>query len=276
MRNCIIDKICGLILGHKEIKILDKVAKLHEKENQIFRKTIKIKEKFGEKANILDWEFYDFQMLVELLERFWPKEKIILLWEIQHELMLSYRFMLIGYYNSAGKHLRSFMEHSINYLHDKPSDTRKVKIEKVIQQSTYKQEELLKLDAQQVYMVYGYLSNNYTHYSDPFDDLDLDVWKLSEIKDLIIVMVLISARLIFWVHGKLIEDHYHTTVKNPVEYEKSVYWPYIQTLLSDVRFYNTMMGWWLWKKIEDKKWNLIDMTLRVDQEYHETRKHSFK
>lgn len=253
-----------------EIKALDMAINLHKQEDKIFWKTINMK------ANILDRELYDFQMLVELLQRFWPKERVDILLEAQHELMLAYRFMLIGHYNSSGKHLRSCIEHIINYLVEDPEKTWKEKIEILIEHSLYKEEELLKLDAQQVYIIYSYLSNKYTHHSDPFEVLKLDINKLREVRDLIIVITLLSARLIFGIHGKLIESHYKDEVLHPIKYEKSAYWSYILSLLSDVRFYNTMMEWWLWEKIEDKRGNKIDMTLWIDKEYHESRKAFFR
>lgn len=272
LKNIIINPISS---AQQEVKILDMAIKLHKREDKIFRKTIKMKSKYGEQINILDWELYEFQMLIEMIDRFEISTKIEVLKEAQHELMLAYRFMLIGHYNSAGKHLRSFMEHIVDFLADNPSDSRSKKIKKIVNISKYKEDELLKLDPKQVYIIYGYLSNTYTHHSDPFKELTLDTTKLGEIRDSIILVILLSSRLIFWIYGAEIEKHFYDTILHPVAYEKPIYKFYILSLLSDVYFYNILMEWGLWKKIKGKKGNQIDITLRVDKEYHENTKHNF-
>ena len=115
------------------------------------------------------------------------------------------------------------MEHIIDYLYEGKSNRQNTKIEEIIKQSVYKQDKLLKLDTQQVYIFYAYLSNIYTHHSDPFEELTVDIKKLREVRELIVAIILISSRLIFGIHGKLIEDHYRESLLHPVQYEKSVY-----------------------------------------------------
>ena len=254
----------------KSIKALNMAINLHKQEDKIFQATTK------ERINILDRELIDYQLLVELLERFWPQEKIEYLLETQHELMLSYRFMLIGHYNSAGKHLRSFLEHNIDYLYQGSSYKQTTRVKQIVEQSIYKQDELLRLDSDQVYIFYSYLSNTYTHHSDPFEKLDLDREKLREVRGLIVAVILLSSRLIFGIHGETIEHHYKDTILHPIRLEKQTYWPYIQTLLGTSRFYNTMMEWWLYKKLKGRKWRKIDMRLRGDEEYYEAAKEYYE
>lgn len=261
--------------GQEQVQVLNLALNLHKQEDKIFWETIEMKWLYGAKINILDRELYDFQMLVELLQRFWSKEKIDSLLEAQHELMLSFRFMLIWHYNSSGKHLRSYMEHIIDYLSTDNEKSWNQKIKNIVKESTYKQEELIMIEPKQIYIIYSYLSNKYTHHSDPFNNLALNRDKLNEIRDSITMIILLSARLIFGVHGKIIEDHYFDIVLNPVQYEKNTYRSYIKAIIWDVWFYNTLMEWWLRKKIQDKDWNTIDMTLRIDEEYHESRKDLF-
>ena len=198
----------------KYISTYKKVQELHKKEWSIFKKSFKTLAKeqkiiFWE-LKWLDWSFYNFQIFVEMLDRFKNDLNIDddnhqLIIQAYDDLHLSFKMLCSWYYTSAWTHLRSFYEKNINWLHNHLSDkeerncrTKVDGIFKLWQISYIKEPELLKYPIHEdvVYWIYRYLSHNYVH--NWINDLDLRFIREEFIEGVVLIDICIHiiARLI--------------------------------------------------------------------------------
>ena len=206
--------------NQNHIKSFKKISQIRKQEDYIFKKSLK------NRSNILDWEIYDFEMLVELLTRFWDIDTRFLQ-NASYELMLSYNFLLKWHYNSSWKHLRVFWEQCIDFLfvwdkHWMPSKIKSI-IEDVASEKT--------LYSRQIYIFYAYLSNKYTHFSSPFEQLSFDKNQLKILKNLIAVSIIILSQIIFLKYENIIESNWWEKIINSHPNEKDYYKTYISSLV---------------------------------------------
>lgn len=233
----------------KFISIYRQVQELHKKEWVIFKESFKTLERwqdeiFGE-LNWLDWTFYNFQIFVEMLDRFHKELKISnenreLILQSFDDLNLSFKMLCSGYYTSAGTHLRSFYEKNINWLHNHLTwrDERncRTKVDEIFkhgQISYTKEPNLLKYPIHEdvVYKIYWFLSRHYVHKG--INNLDIKFVRNDFVEGVVLtdICVHIIAR---FIHVAIGDDIDKKPIKERVLHQVDdypYYFSYVQRLL---------------------------------------------
>lgn len=167
--------------SNRYISIYQQTLEMQKKEGKIFRQSFDTLEKekkqiFWEIAG-LDWTFYNFQIFIELLERFRinleiNEENNELILQSFDDLNMGFKMLCSWYYIAAGTHLRSFYEKNINWLHNHLTNRYerncRTKIDEIFkngQISYIKEPDLLKFPVHEemVYKIYWFLSHHYVH-----------------------------------------------------------------------------------------------------------------
>lgn len=245
-----------------DVKIYNHIFIAQEKENQVFEESLKFLEdshkyRFKDYENSFIRKFYNFELLVELLNRFkneiwFNNETIEYLNFAFEELNISFRFNMIWYYNSAHIHLRLFMENIINFIYyycinrwliedfritDKKEPDRKAKITKCFKVWI----ELWKIadknweynnyyfNVDEYYKFYQYLSNNFIHKSN-INEIKFIEKEFNDYSVIFSFTLIFSARFINNCLAEEIDKFQKNKVLNPIKNEWQYYFNHIKFL----------------------------------------------
>lgn len=248
--------------AEKYITINNQAILLHKKEQEIYKKTIKFEKEYSLFLDF-DYLFYDFQILCEFIEKykedFWIKYN----WELPDLLglfSLVLRFLRLWYYETSWMYLRkSFEEWSKIFCLDDGKKNCKNKVEWIINaQKSDGWPMMFEID--EVYKLYTYLSEKYSHYHWNFTDIKFDKNKFIEIENLtIILIVTISNMTINLTSMEWLTKHWNDKIDNPVD-DYNFYWAYVWPLTRSAfvsgchfRFVNSLQ-WTQIQKFEFKNW----------------------
>lgn len=269
------------------VKIYDNIFIAHEKENQVFEESLIFLET-SNKYPLKDYEnsfvrkFYNFELLVELFNRFYKKMNIS-----EHnlsyinyafeELNIAFRFNMIWYYNSANIHLRIFIENIVNFVYfhfwefnlveNVERDWLKVKIEKCFKkwQFSYKNENPKDKDvydkyyfnADEYYKIYKHLSNNFIHKTNNIESLKFDENKFNDFFVLFTLSLMFSARFLKVTIWYDIEQNWKNKILKQID-DYSYYWNYLQFLFNENKIITNQYSG-LYNLIHDNKELNLDL-----------------
>lgn len=112
---------------YKDIEIFDfNYFSAYDRESKVFKESVKFSKAYKRRhqthESYLKENFYNFQLLVELIKRFhsdiWiSSENLSLILYAYEDLKLAYRFLYLWYYTTAWIHLRWFFEKNIYWIY---------------------------------------------------------------------------------------------------------------------------------------------------------------
>lgn len=241
-----------------KVKIYNHIFIAQEKENKVFNETLQFLENsheniFKDYENMFIRKFYNFELLVEMFNRFkneiWFSEETI--WYLNlafEELKISFRFNMIWYYISAHIHLRLFIENIINFVYyfckDKwiikfnEWDNKKLKIEKSFkawidlwkiadENFSY---DIYYFNIDEYYKIYSYLSNKFIHKSN-INEIKFIEKEFNDYSVVFSFTLIFSARLINMCLADEIDKYQKYRVLNIVEFDHPYYFNHIKYLL---------------------------------------------
>lgn len=235
----------------------------HKKENESYHQSVKYSKldylwmTTYEKS--LEYIFYNFQLLVELLTRFQKEiqisdKSINYLISAHEELKLSYRFLYLWYYNTSWIHLRWFFEKMIHFIlfHydalgklDKIPTPLKDKINLCLKiwELSHKNTENIDKDIYNQYYfpvweimkLYQFYSIDYVHEWKPNSDLYFDAKEYKKLYFLIQITLIYIPRFLKATIGEQIEKYWKHEILNPLG-ECKYYWNYMQFFFGENKF----------------------------------------
>lgn len=226
----------------------------NKKESLAFHSTLQ----YWKRKNVLEeleYPFYNYQLLIELFERFHDKMgmsdknwKTIL--SSYSDLKIAYRFLFMGYYSTAGMHLRWFFEKAILAVYNHLLDAHIITMEKNLQEQikvclkywdlTCKNKDNENKDVYNEYYfpvgeimkLYKHYSANYIHNGSANVDQDFVEIEFKKIYFLISISLIYIPRFFRITIWEKIEEFWTEKILNPVE-EYPYYRNYLQFLFEE-------------------------------------------
>lgn len=226
----------------------------NKKESLAFHSTLQ----YWKRKNLLEeleYPLYNYQLLIELFERFHDKMgmsdknwKTIL--SSYSDLKIAYRFLFMGYYSTAGMHLRWFFEKAILAVYNHLLDAHIITMEKNLQEQikvclkywdlTCKNKDNENKDVYNEYYfpvgeimkLYKHYSANYIHNGSANVDQDFVEIELKKIYFLISISLIYIPRFFRITIWEKIEAFWTEKILNPVE-EYPYYRNYLQFLFGE-------------------------------------------
>lgn len=248
---------------------------LHNKEQKIYKQT----KQFIQRNKLelsLDYLFYDFQILCEFLGRFHNELNIKVIQENLDStlelLWLANRFLQIGHYDAAWWYLRKSFESWLDCIYNGiATDNKKDKLIQIIKQRKSNDTSLY-LDEKEVYKIYSYLSEYYTHKTNISSNISFDNNKYSEIYWTMTVLVIIMSYLVVdMIDEKLLIEYWQKDIMNVIDDYKfyaAYIWPLVWSgVVSSSKswFLNGLNYTWIQSyQFKDKSVGL-DLTKRIKE-----------
>lgn len=226
----------------------------HKKESLAFHSTLQ----YWKRKNLLEeleYPLYNYQLLIELFERFHDKMgmsdknwKTIL--SSYSDLKIAYRFLFMGYYSTAGMHLRWFFEKAILAVYNHLLDAHIITMEKNLQEQikvclkywdlTCKNKDNEDKDVYNEYYfpvgeimkLYKHYSANYIHNGSANVDQDFVEIEFKKIYFLISISLIYIPRFFRITIWEKIEAFWTEKILNPVE-EHLYYRNYLHFLFGE-------------------------------------------
>lgn len=226
----------------------------NKKESLAFHSTLQ----YWKRKNLLEeleYPLYNYQLLIELFERFHDKMgmsdknwKTIL--SSYSDLKIAYRFLFMGYYSTAGMHLRWFFEKAILAVYNHLLDAHIITMEKNLQEQikvclkywdlTCKNKDNENKDVYNEYYfpvgeimkLYKHYSANYIHNGSANVDQDFVEIEFKKIYFLISISLIYIPRFFRITIWEKIEEFWTEKILNPVE-EYPYYRNYLQFLFEE-------------------------------------------
>lgn len=234
MRNKVKSLLPSPSTAEQHITALKIAYELHDKEQNIYKKTIEFIDE-NKYEYSLDYLFYDFQILTEFIGRFYNELNI----QIKQEefdatsqlLWLANRFLQIGHYDAAWSYLRKAFESWVSCLHGWTATTNtKDKIMWLVKQRKY-DSGILFLDGDEVYKIYQYLSNKYTHRTTITSDIAFKKDTYIELSWTMTVLIIIMSYLVVdMIDGDELVKYRQKDIQNPIDDYKfyaAYIWPLV-------------------------------------------------
>lgn len=234
MRNKVKSLLSSPSMAEQHITAVKIAYELHDKEQNIYKETIKFIEE-NKYDQSLDYLFYDFQILCEFVGRFYKELNI----QIKQEdldatselLWLANRFLQIGHYDAAWSYLRKAFESRVScfYVGDAKTDM-KAKIIWLIKHRKY-DSEVLFLDENEVYKIYQYLSNKYTHRTNITSDISFKEDTYIQLSWTMTVLIIVMSYLVVdMIDGDELVKYRQKDILNPIDDYKfyaAYIWPLV-------------------------------------------------
>lgn len=255
----------------------------YKKENEVYNTSLKFsKWKYlfwiNSYESSFEYEFYNFQLLIELLQRFQKEIKIsdrsiTYLFSANEDIKLCYRFLYLWYYNTSWMHLRWFFEKMIHFILFYFDDLWKIDVkipfkleDKIniclkIWELSHKNEDNKGKDVYNKYYfpvweimkLYQFYSIDYVHNWKPNSNLCFDEKEFKKIYFLINITLIYLPRFLKVTIWEQIETYWKHKILHPVE-EYKYYWNYIQFLFWENKLLTNQYSW-VYNLIHDDKDN---------------------
>lgn len=218
-------------LTDRAITINRQAIELNKKEQEIYKKTIM----FENKSDLsCDYLFYDFQILCEFITKYKNDLQIEYDWnpaELLDYFSLALRFLQIGHYETCGIYIRKAFEYwTTNFCANKSRNNCRNRLERIIEQKK-SDKWPMKFDSTEVYKIYKYLSNNFTHFQWNNIDINFDKQQYLELNSLFtITIITISNITINLIKPETLLKYRKNRIDNPVEeylYYAEYIWPLV-------------------------------------------------
>lgn len=231
----------------------------YEKESKVFQDTVKFSKTYKPRMqtyqNCLEYDFYYFQLFIELITRFqnemWINDKAINFILFAYEdLKLAYRFLYLWYYTTAWFHLRWFFEKNIFWIYHHFVESKKlepIKRENNVGETAKYCLKVWELSCKnkgvkdvyneyyfptwEVLKLYKYYSSDFVHDWRPNTDLKFLKDEFKKMYFLIEITLIYIPRFLNVCIWKLIEKYWANRILNPVEwylfyrnYLQSLFW----------------------------------------------------
>ena len=206
---------------------------LNEKEQRIFKETLKFEKKHADISSF-DYLYYDFQIFCDFLEKYKTEFEINYVWDF-HELLENFslvmRFLKIWYYEPCWIYIRKTFEEWLKLLSgDAWNKNVKSKL-KIILNLRISEIWPMIFDLDEVYKLYKYLSEKYTHNHWNITDIKFDWKKYLEIEWIsVIIIITICNITIQMAKYEAVEKHWNDKIENPIDWYPqycSYIWPLI-------------------------------------------------
>lgn len=272
----------------------------YEKESKVFQDTVKFSKTYKSRMqtyqNCLEYDFYDFQLLIELITRFqhemWINDKALNYILFAYEdLKLAYRFLYLWYYTTAWFHLRWFFEKNIFWIYHHFVESKRLeplKKEKDIWEIARNCLKVWELscknkDVKDVYneyyfptweilKLYRYYSSDYVHNWKPNTNLQFLVKEFKKLYFLIEISLIYIPRFLKATIWKLVEKYRENKILNPVEWYL-YYYNYLSSLFWENKLISNQYSQ-IYNLIHDDKFNndfinelWIDINNLFEKEY---------
>lgn len=218
-----------------------------EKESKVFQESVKFsktrKTKYETYQNCLEYPFYNFQLLVELLDRFhremWISDENLnyILYAFE-DLKLAYRFLYLWYYTTSWFHLRWFFEKNIYWIYYHLVESNKMEALEYENDIWLIAKECLKIGelsckntdldddtyneyyfpTWEIKKLYKYYSMNYVHNTRPNTDLQFSAEEFKKLYFLIEITLIYVPRFFKVTIWKLMEECWKNKILKPVEW----------------------------------------------------------
>lgn len=255
----------------EHIMVNKSAFELHKKEEEIYYKTIKFEKDYSIFIDF-DYLFYDFQIYCEFIEKNKKNFNLEYDWnfyDLLDNFSLVLRFLKIWHYNLCWIYLRKAFEERI-YMISCGKCGRNVKnnLEYILKQRISDSWPLI-FDKDEVYKMYTYLSEKYTHNHINVLDIEFNDEKYLEIEWISVMTIIIIANITTQlVDIDEVERRWLDIIDYPIE-EHIQYCSYIWPLIASAWFswchiwlenmvhYTDIQNfdfWKLWKWLDLSKW----------------------
>lgn len=218
----------------------------YEKESKVFQDSVKFSKTYKPwlqtYQNCLEYDFYNFQLFIELITRFqnemWINDKSLNYVLFAYEdLKLAYRFLYLWYYTTAWFHLRWFFEKNIYWIYYHFVESKKLEplknendIGEIVRNCLKVWELSCKnKDVKDVYneyyfptweilKLYRYYSSDYVHDWKPNADLKFSKDEFKKMYFLFEITLIYIPRFLNVCIWKLIEKYWINRILNPIEW----------------------------------------------------------
>ena len=247
----------------KFITVNKQALELHGKEEKIYLETLNFEKK---NAPFIDFDylFYDFQILCEFIEKY--KEDLEIkynndLSNILDLFTLVLKFLRLWYYESCWMYLRKAFEERVNMFCLKDNISHyKDKLDRIIKTKRSDDGPMI-FETNEVYKLYSYLSDNYSHHLWNFTDIKFDKQKFLEIENITIMLIItISNITLNLAPIDKINKHANDKINKQVD-DYDFYWAYIWPITRSgfvswcqFWFQNAIRFTWI-PKFEFKNWD---------------------
>ena len=264
-------------LSEQDVTAMQFARKLHIQEQIIYQQTREFVDKNHTFVS-MDYLFYDFQILCEFIERFYNELTISYedksLNNTLDILWLAIRFLQIGHYDAVGMYIRKAFESWVScFYNGKVTNNFKEKIKWL---TNNKKEDWwpLYLDSEEIYKIYKYLSNQYTHQIITNGDIAFDKKKYLQLHWLFtITLIVMSYLIVNMTQESVLLKYRKNDIKKPVgnyKFYAAYIWPLVGSGLvswSQYWFENVLPYTWLqlydfWNKKTEDIWLNLDIWLR--------------
>ncbi len=219
----------------KFIKVNKLYFDLYKKEQKILKETKEFEDSHKMISNF-DYLFYDFQIFCEFIEKNKNNFNLQYSWEFYDLLdnfSLIMRFLKTWYYESCWIYIRKTFEDWVK-MFSKDKNMKKW-LGQIINSKVSDIWPMI-FNTDEVYKLYNYLSNKYTHHHRNINDIKFDMDKYLEIEWLsVMIIITICCITVQLVEYDEIEEHRCDKIDNPVE-EYTQYCNYIWPLISSALF----------------------------------------
>ena len=248
----------------EHIMVNKSAFELHKKEEEIYYKTIKFEKDYSIFIDF-DYLFYDFQILCEFVEKYREDFKLQYNWDVSDLLdyfSLVLRFLKIWYYETCWIYIRKLFElWTKMFCLDEHINKFDQRLRWIIDNKISDWWPML-FNSKEVYKLYSYLSERFTHNNLNQSDIDFDKRKYIEIHNLsIVIIITISNITINLIKIDDLEKHWRDKVNNPVE-EHVHYWAFVWPLTRwgvfswcNIRFEEALKWTWI-QKFQFKNWEI--------------------
>lgn len=220
--------------AEKFITINKQVIELHRKEQKIYKETLKF-EKRHQIISSFDYLFYDFQIYCEFIENNKKNFNLKYDWEFYDLLdnfSLVMRFLKIWYYETCGIYIRKTFEEWVKLISwEEWNKNFKKGLEKIINLRISEIWPMI-FDLEEVYKLYKYLSEKYTHHHWNVENIEFNASNYLEIEWLSIMIIITICNITVQLADfDEVEKHWKDKIEQPVE-EYTEYRSYIWPLVS--------------------------------------------
>jgi len=253
-------------LANKAITINRQAIELNKKEQEIYKETIKFKEKSDLSC---DYLFYDFQILCEFITKYKSDLQIEYDWnpaELLDYFSLALRFLQIGHYETCGIYIRKAFEYRLKiFCLDEKQEHFSDQLKWIIKKQK-SDEWPMTFESNEVYKIYKYLSNKFTHFHWNNIEINFDKKQYMELNSLFTITIIsISNITINLIEPEILLKYRTNRIENPVE-EYLYYAEYIwQLVWSNIAswcqhwFMNTLKYSWIKDFDFEKYWKWLDL-----------------
>lgn len=243
---------------------VNKQAKLlHKKEQEIYKQTMKFEKKNPLVASF-DYLLYDFQIFCEFIEKYKDELELKYDWdmfELLNYFSLVLRFLRIWYYESSWIYVRKAFEYWLNMFYSgKKSVWTRKKIQFIIDKKKAKGWPMM-FDVDEVYKIYSYLSDKFTHFNWNTVNIKFDKRKIFEMDSVFVITIItISNMTVNLIDDGILLKYWKNKIDNPVEeyiYYANYIWPLVWSwFISGCQYWfkNACAFYELWKSLDLEKW----------------------